>query len=357
MARVRVLAVNAGSSSLKLRVLDGEELVGSADAQRSDLAEGVRALLDEHGAVDGVGHRVVHGGSRHVDPELVDDEMLRDLEELVPLAPLHQPTAIEGIRVARDVAPDAPSVACFDTAFHHHLPAAASTYAVPAAWRERFGLRRFGAHGLSYAYASRRAAELVPDVRRVVVAHIGSGASVCAVLDGRSVDTTMGFTPSAGVVMSSRAGDLDPGMLLWLITHGGLDPHEVSAGVDRDGGLTALAGTGDLREIEARLDEPDVRTALDVYLHHLARAVAAMTVSLGGLDLLVLTGGVGERSAVVRAGLADRLAHLGVALDDQDDAGDGDHEITAPDASVRTLVLEAREDLELARGVRAVLTG
>ena len=351
---MRVLAVNAGSSSLKLRVLEGDELVGSAEAERSDLAQGVRALLDEHGPVDGVGHRLVHGGSRHVDPELVDEALLHDLEELVPLAPLHQPTAIEGIRVARAVAPGAPSVACFDTAFHHHLPAAAATYAVPAEWRERFGLRRFGAHGLSYAYASRRAAELVPDARRVVIAHIGSGASVCAVLDGRSVDTTMGFTPSAGVVMSSRAGDLDPGMLLWLITHGGLDPREVSDGVDRRGGLVALAGTGDLREIEARLGDADARAALDVYLHHLARAVAGMTVSLGGLDLLVLTGGVGERSEVVRAGLAHRLGHLGVALDDPGDAV-GDHEITGADAAVRTLVLTAREDLELARDVRAVL--
>ena len=304
-----------------------------------------------------MGHRVVHGGSRHVEPELVDDALLRDLEELVPLAPLHQPTAIEGIRVAREVAPRAPSVACFDTAFHHHLPAAAATYAVPATWRERFGLRRFGAHGLSYAYASRRAAELLPGARRVVVAHVGSGASVCAVLDGRSVDTTMGFTPSGGVVMSSRAGDLDPGMLLWLITHGGLDPREVSDGVDRHGGLVALAGTGDLREIEARLADADARAALDVYLHHLARAVAGMTVSLGGLDVLVLTGGVGERSEVVRAGLADRLAHLGVALDDPGDAVDGDREITAQDAAVRTLVLTAREDLELARGARSVLAG
>ena len=142
---MRVLAVNAGSSSLKLRVLDGEELVGTAEAERSGLAQGIRDLLDELGPVDAVGHRVVHGGSRHVEPELVDDVLVHDLEELVPLAPLHQPTAIEGIRVAREVAPDAPSVACFDTAFHHHLPAAAATYALPAAWRERFGLRRFGA--------------------------------------------------------------------------------------------------------------------------------------------------------------------------------------------------------------------
>ncbi len=349
---MRVLTVNAGSSSLKLRVLDGTEVIASDDAGPDAIDDTLRDLLQRSGPVAGVGHRVVHGGSRHIAPELVDDALVADLEALTPLAPLHQPAALAGITAARTVLPGVPSVACFDTAFHHDLPVASATYAVPVAWRERFGLRRFGAHGLSYAYASRRVVELVPDARRVVVAHVGSGASVCAVLDGRSVDTTMGFTPSGGVVMSTRSGDLDPGMLLWLQSHGGLSVEEVLDGVDRHGGLTGLAGTGDVRELEQRTDDPTVRAALDVYVHRLASAVASMTVSLGGLEVLVLTGGVAERSAWVRAHLARRLAHLGVRLDEAREVPtDADTEVTGEGATVRSLVLHAREDVELARAV------
>jgi acetate kinase len=353
---MKVLTVNAGSSSLKLHVVrDGEVLAtgsGSLDTGDGEIA----SLADQVGGVDAVGHRFVHGGADHVDPEPVTPALLEDLERLVPLAPLHQPAALRGVEAAGRAVPGVPAVACFDTAFHRDLPAESATYAVPQGWRERFGLRRFGAHGLSFAHASRRAVEMVPDARRVVVAHVGSGASVCAVLDGRSVDTTMGFTPLEGVVMATRSGSVDPGLLLWLLEEGGLTAREVHEGLDRAGGLTALAGTGDHRELEQRLPEPRAALALDVQLRSVAAAVAAMTTSLRGLDVLVLTGGVAQRSSHFLHGLVDRLPHLGVALDRSvDDEVEADVDVSAPWARARTLVLASREELEIAAGAAAVV--
>ncbi|GAB4063103.1 acetate/propionate family kinase [Angustibacter speluncae] len=353
---MRVLTVNAGSSSLKLHVVaDGEVLAagdGSLDAGTDEIA----SLADQVGGVDAVGHRFVHGGAEHVEPEPVTHALVTALEHLVPLAPLHQPAALRGVEAAGRALPGVPAVACFDTAFHRDLPAAAATYAVPREWRERFGLRRFGAHGLSFAYASRRALEMVPDARRVVVAHVGSGASVCAVLDGRSVDTTMGFTPMEGVVMATRSGSVDPGLLLWLLEHGGLSSREVHEGLDRAGGLTGLAGTGDHRELEGRLPDEQAALALDVQLRSVAAAVAAMTTSLRGLDVLVLTGGVAQRSSHFLHGLVERLPHLGVGMDRSiDDGVVPDVDVSAPWARARTLVLAAREELEIAAGTVAVV--
>jgi acetate kinase len=356
---VRVLTVNAGSSSLKLRLLDGDDVpVVTRDAAADDdVAAVVREVLDEGGPVDAVGHRVVHGGADHVDPEVVHDDLVADLERLVPLAPLHQPLALAGIDAARRALPDVPSVACFDTAFHADLPAAAATYAVPREWRERYGVRRFGAHGLSFAWSARRVAALVPGASRVVVAHLGSGASLCALRDGRSVDTTMGFTPMEGLVMATRAGSVDPGLLLWLVTEAGLDPDDVADGIDRRGGLLALAGTKDMAEVveRAAAGVEDASLALDVFVHRLAASVAAMTASAGGLDALVLTGGVGEKSPEIRQRLAGALAHLGVALDEpRNAAAEPDCDVAAA-GSVPVLVVAAREDAEIARGARAAL--
>jgi len=359
---VNVLTVNAGSSSLKLSVLDADDIVlATREAGTDDVGDEIARLLDETGPVDAVGHRVVHGGAAHVRPERVTPALVSDLEELVPLAPLHQPSALAGIRAVADALPGVPSVACFDTAFHADLPAAAATYAVPAEWRQRFAVRRYGAHGLSHAYASRRAVELVGDsASRVVVAHLGSGASLCAVHDGRSVDTTMGFTPMEGLVMATRSGSVDPGLVLWLLTEAGLSADQVADGLDRRGGLLALAGTKDMAEVVDRAgrgDGPAV-LALDVYVHRLVGLVAAMTATLGGLDVLVFTGGVGERAAEVRRLTAPRLAHLGVHLDDAANAdARPDVDVSTAAAAVRTLVVAAREDLEIARGTRTVVSG
>jgi acetate kinase len=353
---MRVLTVNTGSSSVKLRVLGGgDELLESRDSTPEDVGTDVRDLI-EH--ADAVGHRVVHGGPDHVAPEQVTDDLVADLRGLVDLAPLHQPVALDAIEAVRRAAPDVPAVVCFDTSFHADLPTAARTYALPREWRDRHGLRRYGFHGLSYAYASRRAAELLGrDDLRLVVAHLGSGASLAAVRAGRSRDTTMGFTPLEGLVMATRAGTVDPGLLLWLVQHGGLSAAEVLDGVDRGGGLLGLAGTKDMREVLERsaAGYADARLGLDVYLHRLAASVAAMTASLGGLDALVVTGGVGEASAEVRRLLVERLGYLGLALDPSNEQVEGDAVVSPSGADAHVLVVHAREDIEIARGTRTVL--
>lgn len=356
---MRVLCVNTGSSSVKLRVLDPEdEVVATVDTAPGDIGPAVEKLLGS-APVDAVGHRVVHGGPRHVRPTRVDDRLLSDLREMVPLAPLHQPAAIDAIEAVLAVEPQLPAVACFDTAFHADLPEAARTYAVPAAWRERHGLRRYGFHGLSYAWASRRAAQMLGrDDTRLVVAHLGSGASLAAVHGGRPVDTTMGFTPLEGIVMATRAGTVDPGLLLWLMEHGGLTAGEVHDGVDRHGGLLALAGTKDMREVieRAQAADADAELALQVYLHRLVAGIAAMAAALGGVDALVFTGGVGERAADVRRHAVQRLAFLGLGLDPAaNDGVDGDADVSGDGASARVLVVTSREDVEIARGVRSAL--
>ena len=229
---------------------------------------------------------------------------------------------------------------------------------MPRAWRERWGVRRYGFHGLSHAYAARRAAELAAGATRVVTCHLGAGASLCAARDGRSVDTTMGFTPLEGLVMATRSGSLDPGLLLWLLEREHVSVAEAAAALEHESGLLAGAGTADMRAVLARAQKGDADAALavGVYVHHLRAGIAAMAASLGGLDALVFTGGVGERSAPVRAAAAEGLGFLGVAVDDAANAAaDGDAEISALGAVVRTLVVTAREDLEIARQVGAVL--
>ena len=364
---MRLLVVNAGSSSLKLSVLTDDGAVAAATTVERWEGAGHLAPLDEFlgrcGTVDAVGHRVVHGGPRHAAPVVVDDLLVVYLDSISHLAPLHQPRALAGMHAVRDVLGDhIPAVACFDTSFHARLPSAAATYAVPQEWNERWGLRRYGFHGLSHAYAARRAAELIggrAEDLRIVTCHLGAGASLAAIRNGTSVDTTMGFTPLAGLVMNTRPGTLDPGLLLWLVQHGDVPPTELNDVLEHHAGLKGLSGTsGDLRDVLAGRDagDPACALAFDVYLHRLVREAAAMTAGTAGLDLLVLTGGVGEHSWQVREALADGLAHLGVALDPAANrAATGDADISVPGAAVRTVVVTAREDLEIRRQVLAVL--
>jgi acetate kinase len=333
---VRVLVVNAGSSSLKLALVEDDDSVSwscELDAPRAavDDAELRDALADLLHPPDVVGHRIVHGGERFRDAVLIDDEVRAALEELTALAPLHQPKSLAGVDAVGAELPDVPAVACFDTAFHATLPPAAFTYAVPREWRERHGVRRYGFHGLSHAYASRQA----DDARRVVTCHLGAGASLCAVLDGRSVDTTMGFTPLDGLVMATRSGSLDPGLLLWLQQHEGISAEEMADALEHDSGLYGLAGSSDMRALLER-DDDEARLAIDVYVHRLRTSIGAMAAALVGLDALVFTGGVGERSERIRARACEGLEHLG---------------------AVRVLVVRAREDLEIARQVREVALG
>jgi acetate kinase len=365
----RVLVVNAGSSSLKLRVLGGDdEVIASADlpAPRG-AADGaaIKAAIESFAPVGAVGHRVVHGGTLYGAPVLITGEVRRRLETLTDLAPLHQPKSLAALDAVAAVLPDTPAVACFDTAFHASISDAAATFALPAEWRARWTLRRYGFHGLSHAYASRRAAELLgrsgasADGLRVVTCHLGAGASLAAVHSGRSVDTTMGFTPLDGLVMATRSGSVDPGLVLWLEEHAHTPPAELAATLEYRSGLAGLAGTGDMREVLARAAAGDRRAALgrDVYLHRLRASIAAMTAAMDGLDVLVFTGGVGENSAEVRSRAAAGLGFLGVRIDEERNSrGTGDDwEITAPGAPARAFVIAAREDKQIAAEVRLVL--
>ncbi|WP_225924484.1 acetate/propionate family kinase [Pseudonocardia abyssalis] len=341
-------------------------LLGAADTveRSADLAGGVDPAqvtdaLRGWPVPDAVGHRVVHGGTSFTVPVRIDAAVRARLAELTDLAPLHQPPALAALDAVTALLPDVPAVACLDTAFHATLPSAAATYPVPREWRERLGVRRYGFHGLSHAYCAGRVAELLGGpVRRIVTCHLGAGASLAAVLDGRSVDTTMGFTPLDGLVMATRSGSVDPGLVLWLCAR--LPPDEVAAALEYRSGLTALAGSGDLRIVEAAAarGDPDALLALDVHTHHLVAGIAAMAAALGGLDALAFTGGVGEHSAGVRGRAARGLAFLGVDVDGPlNRSARGDVDVSTPNARVRTLVVTAREDLEIARGTRRVLAG
>ena len=358
---MRVLVVNAGSSSLKLSLLDGEDGTVAAtelDAPRAEVAAGdVREALAEHGlqGADAVGHRIVHGGTRFTAAVTVDDDVAAALRALTDLAPLHQPKSLAALEAVSAALPDVPAVACFDTSFHATIPDAAATYALPAAWRERWQLRRFGFHGLSHAWVARRVGRA-----RVVSCHLGAGASLCAIRDGRSVDTTMGFTPLEGLVMATRSGSVDPGLVLWLLEHGELGERELAEALEHDSGLVGLAGVADMREVLRRAGAGDgpARLARDVYVHRLRAGIAAMAASLGGLDALAFTGGVGEHAAEIRRRAAEGLDFLGVAIDDDKNAGAAaDAEIGAAGAAVRTHVIAAREDREIARQVRGLLGG
>jgi acetate kinase len=359
----RILVVNAGSSSLKLSVLDAVDAVLASRSFRDEAAEDgeLAVWAGAAGRIGAVGHRIVQGGSDFTGPVVVSGEVRSRLEALGDLAPLHQAKALAAFDAIHDAVADVPNVACFDTAFHAHMPEAAALYAIPAEWRRRWGIRRFGFHGLSHAYAAGRTAELmgrpVTDLR-IVTCHLGGGASLAAVQGGRSVDTTMGFTPLEGLVMATRSGSVDPGLVLWLIEHAGLDPAAVAAGLELGSGLLGLAGTADMQAVleRCRGGDGDARLALDVYIHRLRAGIAAMAASMGGLDAVTFTGGVGENASEVRRRATSRLGFLGLAIeDDRNTSGEGDRPIGSPRANVQTFVVKAREDLQIAHEVRNLL--
>ncbi len=339
----RVLTVNVGSTSLKLALLaEGSEQPLAArelpaPAAGGSLAQLGEVLAGELSGADCVAHRIVHGGERFRSPVLVDAAVRAELEQLTALAPLHQRASLAMLDAVCSVLPELPAAACFDTAFHATLPAAASTFALPAAWRERWGLRRYGFHGLSHAHVARLVADTVGAGMRIISCHLGSGASLCAIKDGRSLDTTMGFTPLDGLVMATRSGSVDPGLLLWLLKHSWLTEPEIAYALEHESGLRGLAASGDIREVlAARASGDAVATvAIDVYLHRLRSAIGSMLAALGGVDVIAFTGGVGENSQQVRDGALTGLdALLGTA---------------------KVLTLHAREDLEMARQARALL--
>jgi acetate kinase len=362
---VAVLVVNAGSSSLKLRLLDDrDDVLASEDLPDVDhlpdgaLARAV-ARFARSGTITAIGHRIVHGGVDFTQPTVIDDAVTARLRELTDLAPLHQPKSLAALDAVSRSLPGIPAVACFDTAFHAGIPPAAHRYAVPREWHQRYGVRKYGFHGLSHAYCAGRVADMLGRRRcRLVSCHLGAGASLAAVVDGRCVDTTMGFTPLDGLIMATRSGSVDPGLVLWLTEHEHLRPHEIGDALEHRSGLLALAGTSDMRQVQAlAIDgDADAQLGLDAYVHRLVTSIGAMAAAAGGLDALAFTGGVGENSAAIRDMAARRLGHLGIVVDAAaNSAARPDADITGDAARARTMVIAAREDLFIARETRRAL--
>jgi acetate kinase len=363
---VRILVVNAGSSSLKLRLLDqADGLVATRDIPRpgtTTMSDALGAFLDENPEIDVAGHRVVHGGSAFRQPIILGAGADAALESLADLAPLHNPASLAAIHELRSLRPGLPQVACFDTTFHADMPARATTYAVPQTWRDRWDIRRFGFHGLSHSWASRRAGILLDQPReelRLVTAHLGSGASLAAVAFGHSVDTTMGFTPMEGLVMATRSGTVDPGLILWVQRRGNLSADDIEQALEHDSGLVGLWGkSGDLRRVIAAADAGDeiARLAYEVFVYRIQTGVAAMCAAMEGIDGLVFTGGAGEASSRLRADVTAAQGFLGIRVEaaiNQSIVGDG---LVSPiGATPAVLVVQAREDLEIARYVRELL--
>lgn len=363
---MRILVVNAGSSSLKLSVLDDSDVVLESqefsDADAKDLNRVLSLFLERSLAVDAIGHRVVHGGTEFTRPILLTSAIDDALKKLDDLDPLHNQPCLAAIRALQVLRPLVPQIACFDTSFHVNMPLKASTYAIPRSWREDWGVRRFGFHGLSHSWASRRAGELLDTTRedlRLVTAHLGAGASLAAVAFGRSVDTTMGLTPMEGLVMATRSGSVDPGLVLWVQRHGGLSAEQVESSLDTQSGLLGLSGqTGDLRLVIEAADAGDEKSQLAyaVYVYRIQTGVAAMCAAMDGLDGLVFTGGAGEASSRLRSDVCAALGFLGVRLGPTSRVESNEDRIeSAAGVMPAVLVVKAREDIEIAHHVRELL--
>lgn len=388
-APMAILVINAGSSSLKFALFEssgalrqlaggqverigrGPRLRAARDGESPQLRE-LAVDADQAQALDAVlgwieanlpelciavvGHRVVHGGSDFVAPVVVDEAVLARLEQLDPLAPLHQPHNLAAIRRLRALHPDLAQIACFDTAFHAHWPDRARRFALPRTLHDA-GVRRYGFHGLSYEFLAGEVARLAPQARRCVLAHLGSGASVCAVRDGVSLDCSLGFTALDGLPMGTRCGPLDPGVPFHLLRTSGMDADAIESLLYHGSGLLGVSGlSADVRDLLAS-DATEAREALDLFVYHCARQIAAMTVALGGLDALVFAGGIGENAARVRAAICAQLGFLGVRLDGDANARSARDArvIGAGDTAVRVLVIPTDEEIVIARACQSHL--
>ncbi|MGW3242275.1 acetate kinase [Streptomyces sp. NPDC001070] len=382
MTATRVLVLNSGSSSVKYQLLDMAD--GSRPAAGiverigepggvTDHAEALKTIAEELAGrglgldspeLAAVGHRVVHGGTRFTEPTLIDDEVLAAVEELVPLAPLHNPANVTGIRVARELRPDLPQVAVFDTAFHATVPEYAHRYAIDRGIADAHQVRRYGFHGTSHAYVSRAAARLLdkdPAEVNVIVLHLGNGASASAVRCGECVETSMGLTPLEGLVMGTRSGDLDPAVVFHLARVGGMSVAEIDTLLNKGSGLLGLCGDNDMREIARRMAEGDAaaQLAFDIYVHRLRKYVGAYTAVLGRVDAIAFTAGVGENSAAVRAAAMRGLEGLGIELDAVRNAvrGSAARVVSAEGSRVAVAVVPTDEELEIAQQTYSLVTG
>jgi acetate kinase len=395
----RVLVLNSGSSSVKYQLLDmrdssrlavglveriGERTsrlkhtpAGGESRERggaiADHDAALKAVAEEL-AKDGlgldspelaaIGHRVVHGGKSFTEPTVIDDRVLAEIERLIPVAPLHNPANLTGIRTAQALRPDLPQVAVFDTAFHTTMPESAARYAIDVETADAHRIRRYGFHGTSHAYVSRATAELLgrdPSEVNVIVLHLGNGASASAVRGGRCVDTSMGLTPLEGLVMGTRSGDMDPAVIFHLMRVGGMSADEIDTLLNKKSGLIGLCGDNDMREIRRRVDAGDERAelAFDIYIHRLKKYIGAYYAVLGRVDAIAFTAGVGENAAPVREAALAGLEELGIAVDGERNAVRGDEArlISPEGARVAVAVVPTDEELEIATQTYALVNG
>jgi acetate kinase len=391
----KILVCNAGSSSLKFSFFDAEQEVLLADGgidwigkptrlvfRRTgrpeireelklekhadavarifdDLQAGPSAALHSLDELRAVGHRVVHGGERYTSAVRITPEVKQAIEELAELAPLHNPASLDGIRAVEQVLPDVPQVAAFDTAFHSTLSETARTYAVPRKWTREWGIRRYGFHGLSHSYCTSQAAKIIGQQGlRLVIAHLGNGASASAVRDGTCVDTSMGFTPLEGLMMGTRSGSIDPGILIYLLRHKGLDVSALDKALNYESGLLGVSGvSADMRQVLSELPHnPDARLAVDVYVHRIVKTIGAMAATLGGIDALVFTAGVGENAPEIRKRVCEKLRYLGLELDHAaNQTCKPDADVAVSTSTARILVIATREDLTIMRETRRLV--
>ena len=361
---MRVLVLNTGSSSVKFQLVEsstGERLAGGVIEEVGDHAAALGEVIAELAGsrIDAVGHRVVHGGEAFSQPTLIDDEVVATIRSLVPLAPLHNPANLLGIEAARQVRPDVPQVAVFDTAFHRTMPPTAYRYAVPTEWYTQHGVRRFGFHGTSHEYVAGEAARLLGrpvDELDLIVAHLGNGASMTAVRGGRSIDTSMGLSPLEGLVMGTRSGDVDPTVITHVAAATGSPLSEIADALNRESGLRGLCGSSDMREVETRTAEGDeaAELALDVFCYRVRKYVGAYLAALGRCDAIVFTGGIGEHSATVRSRSLEGLEALGISVDPERNASAGPL-ISATGSAIAVLVVPTDEEGAIARHVATVV--
>ena len=394
---MRILVVNCGSSSLKYQLLDmdGERIMASGLMERigepigrvshrtqtasgpihqvafertmtnhrAAFREAIRQLTaSATGAIagpeeiDAVGHRVVHGGEAFWEPTLVDSAVLDAIEKTIPLAPLHNPANLMVINIARELFPTIPQVVVFDTAFHHTIPAHARHYALPWSYYEELGVRRYGFHGISHRYVAREAArrlDLAPESVNLITAHLGNGASICAIKDGASVDTSMGMTPLQGLIMGTRGGDLDPGVMMYIARRLNLSVDQLEDVLQNESGLKGICGLNDMRDVQKAAESGNARArlALDMFAHRCRHYIGAYAFELGRVDALIFTAGIGENDAHIRAACCGGLAPLGLELDThRNQSPEGHHgEISAAGSRIKAYVIPTNEELEIAR--------
>ncbi|KUL29531.1 acetate/propionate family kinase [Actinoplanes awajinensis] len=366
----RVLVLNCGSSSVRYRLYDGSDVlakglvqrIGESGGDAADHDEALRTLMDrlDLSGLAAVGHRVVHGGERFTTSTVITDEVVAAVEELIPLAPLHNPGALTGIRVARKLLPEVPQVAVFDTAFHSTIPPEGVLWAVDRDLAERYGLRRYGFHGTSHAYVSRETARVLGTPvaeTNVITLHLGNGASAAAVRGGRCEATSMGMTPLSGLVMGTRSGDIDPSLVFHLHREAGMSLDEIEESLTRHGGLLGLTGANDMREVLERVTagDPDAALAFAVYTRRLREYVGAYLAVLGRVDAITFTAGVGENSAEVRAAALSGLEPLGIRIDEARNRAN-DLIISPPGAPITVCVVPTEEELEIADQSRRALS-